>query len=114
MSISKELLSEVLEEKVLSYIIKNNEIFLQFHDYDDIINIYELAHKCKEWAKELEWTLQSGWNCRFMSKDYGHDDKGYYAILQNKDFETREFKGNREPEAIFKATQWILDNKANI
>jgi hypothetical protein len=109
--ISKELLSEVLN---LDYVeVYEIELIGSHMHYtlvleDDIIsddmtiNVHELAHKCKEWA----W------------KTYGHSgaiQAGYILgrfdamILFNGD--GYHFKGDTEPEAIFKACQWILENK---
>ena len=85
--INKELLSKVLDNevpyqvKVHKIIIKNNSLNYFYNSKDsggglfeanEYINIYELAHKCKEWAL-----------IRFLAES--------------------------EPEAIFKACQWILD-----
>ena len=50
--ISKELLSEVLKLNI-TYIERcNNSIIYKISVYDreEEVNIYELAHKCKEWA----------------------------------------------------------------
>ena len=46
----KELLSEVLEVNICYFAIRQNEVIYTYDDCDDTINIYELAHKCKEWA----------------------------------------------------------------
>lgn len=70
------------------------------------INIYELAHKCKEWAgwHDLKkwYQLQSGqfisastWECELR--------------LQDKFIDI--FQADSEPEAIFKACQYILENR---
>lgn len=108
--ISKELLKEVLKEKVIMVrTIDNNIHYTNEEPY--FINKYELAHKCKEWAKRLGWTLQSGWDCHYMAKKYGHEDKGYYSTIQNKDFKMEEFKCDSELEAIFKACEWIMEQK---
>ena len=48
--ISKELLSEVLGVQIFKCFVNNG--ICSYHDeyfYKDI-NIYELAHRCKEWA----------------------------------------------------------------
>lgn len=53
---SVELLSEVLKGEVLRCSTEElaslgaNEVFLYFDGYKQKWNIYELAHKCKEWA----------------------------------------------------------------
>lgn len=105
--ISKELLSEVLEVKVLGFtyipndkdtISSNESIFVTLKDSHPCINIHELAHKCKEWAKNKGYYLKSWIN---------DDDSGTCEILL---FGKHDAK--TEYEAIFKACQWILDNKA--
>ena len=105
--ISKELLSEVLSNK---HIINNKNdlligekeviLFSKMGSYDININIHELAHKCKEWAYESGVT-------NFLSgqSDYGRRCEFYWG------FELSEFQANTEPEAIFKACEWVLENK---
>ena len=58
-------------------------------------NIYELAHKCKEWAYNKGWALctqrefiYEGYSC-----DVCHEQDGY----------CKKFVMETEPEAIFKA-----------
>lgn len=66
-------------------------------------NIYELAHKCKEWALNLGYILYStiyGYECYIDSRSF----------IDNTPI---RFLAGSEPEAIFKACQWILDNKDN-
>ncbi len=73
--ISKELLSKVLDNevpyqvKVHKIIIKNNSLNYFYNSKDsggglfeanEYINIYELAHKCKEWALSKGYTINSG------------------------------------------------------
>ena len=61
--ISKELLSEVINKKIQHIVtdtkeihykirsdVKTTEIAVYYENRWNIINIYELAHKCKEWA----------------------------------------------------------------
>lgn len=125
--ISKELLNEVLEEEVLSvrpYISDDpfykNVIMWECRkntmEYYDTINIYELAHKCKEWAFSLGCELSS-----FKANYSGY----WFSTIKFVDVIARpisfkfvdvmarpiSFNSNKEPEAIFKACQWILDNK---
>ena len=104
--ISKELLSEVLkqETRFIRY-VANNTYEVHFEKPIRlkyiIINIYELAHKCKEWAfangyyltiynDAIDVVLQS--NCK---------------ILENVTNDTFMY----DPNLVFKACQWILDNK---
>lgn len=77
------------------------------------INIYELAHKCKEWALELEYIIESYYEAYY-------DDNKPYAIVKVF-FDGNEVWNNysneyidiwhTEPESIFKACEWILKQK---
>lgn len=119
--ISKELLSEVINIKIEDII--DLKIFgkdLKYYEKclygfccdgrlskhkDSIckhINIYELAHKCKEWSLEHDCELLS---C-IRSKDRAICD--IYSDKYNCKF---THYADTEIEAIFKACQWILDNK---
>ena len=72
------------------------------------INIYELAHKCKEFAFKQGYEIQS----RIMSND--HQKRGNCCILKVEyEYESciKIENAKTEPEAIFKACQWILENK---
>ena len=105
--ISKELLSEVLGYKV-ELVKSNNGTTLYFNKYEngDYINIHELAHKCKEWAVlkgyEIETKLYAIGTEIYSSANisYGRNMGKYIDTITTT-----------EPEAIFKACQWILDNK---
>ena len=113
MKISKELLSEVLSYK-LSYKIKVHKIIVRtdtlnyFYNIKDsygglfeanaYINVYELAFKCKEWASELGYEMESA--------TYRYNKGGYCFVstfLNNTRFEART-----EVEAIFLACEYIL------
>lgn len=104
MSISKELLSEVLEEDIVEVGSFNSpilEINVQRYSYKEWrkINIYELAHKCKEKAYDLGFDIYSDFNgadvCRIGSN---------YSIAPLHHNVT-------EVEAIIKSYEWILENK---
>jgi len=102
--ISKELLSEVFGWKIkfVNPRINDNEIsFIDYNGNTDSFNVYYVAHKCKEWA------LEQGFETRVTF------DKNYKGIWIKKRFGFAEesFMANTEPEAIFKACQWVLDNK---
>ena len=109
--ISKELLCEILEFNehwfVSTYYLEDNifnitaksKINEKAIDYLEE-NIYELAHNCKEWA--------------FNNSIYGIGstfNEAWIYEIDEDEFINVQFKGKSEPEAIFKATQWILDNK---
>ena len=92
--ITKELLSEVLGVYKIIEPYGNILVWEWDKSYSNnncSINIYELAHKCKEWALQYDYTILSS--------------KGYATISG------KVFYDKTEPEAIFKACQWILENK---
>ena len=112
--ISKELLSEVLGIRsiVMDPILEpNSKIgYLVYGSQNTVrevrnnhkqINIYELAHKCKEWAKSVYNNID------FMVYGRGQCD---LTIFTQPDDIKYNFNADTEVEAIFKACQWILDN----
>lgn len=108
--ISKELLSEVLGIGVYQSIRKDeyayNDVKLNIINTEllyNYVNIYELAHNCKLWAfangyyltiynDAIDVVLQS--NCKIL-ENVTNDNFMY------------------DPNLVFKACQWILDNKGN-
>ena len=114
--ISKELLSDVLGEDVSGVSIIGNVVNYTIEDYEteedgelvyvDIgqnINTYELAHKCKEWAYKQGLIIENFFafgdaRCRVYNTKW---EEIYKCVMDT------------ESEAIFKACQWILDNKAD-
>jgi len=105
--ISKELLSEVLGCDYCSLKYSSTTIHYEY-EFDVMwskamqknkakINIYELAHKCKEWALTEGFIIYS--SCKSASI---YKDLEYLYGASNEP---------TEPEAVFKACQWILDNK---
>ena len=122
--ISKELLSKVLgyevkevlgmlensaNKTILSYIFEDASL----NEGKRIINIYELANKCKEWALNKGYRLLSG----FDEKEYEDSPNVEYSCIVNHIYceggcrSDNNFNSYSEPEAIFKACQWILENK---
>lgn len=124
--ISKELLSEVLkqETRFIRY-VANNTYEVHFEKPIRlkyiIINIYELAHKCKEWAfYTYKISVSSFKSGSFYLKEFNQikDNSEYWVELDTASIDCEIniddsgiFKSCSEPEAIFKACQWILDNK---
>jgi hypothetical protein len=106
--ISKELLSEVMGIHIYGRkkVAQTSIIRYEFDDIgerrDGSINTYELMHLCKEWALLNDYSCMSrprlfgGWLSELMG-DYGVEDT--------------QFDADSEPEAVFKACQWILENK---
>ena len=119
--INKELLSKVLDNevpyqvKVHKIIIKNNSLNYFYNSKDSVgglfeaneyINIYELAHKCKEWALSKGYVLFS--KIRLNSSLASC----YFDAMGKHDYEDdyhNDFRAETESEAIFRACQWILD-----
>ena len=107
--ISKELLSEVLKLNI-TYIERcNNSIIYKISVYDreEEVNIYELAYKCKEWALENGYVINSG---ATTSNDWCST---IYKVIKENPYikELSHTWEQTEVESIFKACQWILDNK---
>ena len=104
--ISKELLSEVLNEVCPIVEIKkfkNNNLLIKYQNqYQKTINIYELAHMCKEWA------LKNGYKLH----DYAHS---IVIVNLNMNIEYSviddNFNNVYDVERFFKACEWILENK---
>lgn len=110
--ISKELLSEIYAFKVQRIIdIGIDDVTYQI-DFNglrrgrkyDIINIYELAHKCKEWAYNKGYCILSS----FAYTQLENDDE---QIMLTFGTRFQDIEVNSEAEAIFKACQWILENE---
>ena len=93
---SKELVSAVLGEEVKSVELWKENSIRYFAPKDYIINIYELAHKCKEWSKDEVYYLESGYINGAVCRVY----------LDLEDMKI--FWADTEPEAVFKACEWIL------
>ena len=95
--ISKELLNEVLNDEVGDYFYYNdNLLWFEQDGKEYIINIYEFAHKCKEWALNKN---------KCLSSTPYHKRLYVCTILGDEMFES-----DTEVEAIFKACQYIMEN----
>ena len=128
--ISKELLSEVLHGgRIIIKYLENMENCLEYISYCSInemngtkynenlpdnyyvvkadrwqeINIYELAHKCKEWA------FNKGGIDITSGKRLGLD--GWECLVFIGVIPCDCYEAETEPEAIFKACEWILENR---
>lgn len=136
--ITKDLLSMVLNEEVVSSEqVSLSEINIGFKDNTaDSINIYELAHKCKEWAYKVilkhklipyikagmdNYTkplkVESGkskYDTTLYRRQVSKPENGEYYYCSFTIFDAdleHYFTAKSAPEAIFKACQWILSNK---
>ena len=81
--ISKALLSEVLKETIREVYkigsnsnFKQNTLLFKLYGSGELchINIYELAHKCKEWAFEFRFDNKPT-NNRYYKQRSGYEDK---------------------------------------
>ena len=116
--ISKELLSNIFGFKIRkinqSILDGNLYYYKEFYKCKSKINIYALAHKCKEWAikqsnKENKITyieITQIYTIFYKSKDkvscYIH-----YFYEDKKSGAGKEFIADTESEAIFEACEWI-------
>ena len=104
--INKKLLSEVLGLNVYGFRTEENTIIVDHENGMPLIsnkhiNIHELAHKCKEWVHNKGILISSG------VSEFGTR----FCYLTSGDKQEPPFIADTEPEAIFKACQWILDNE---
>jgi len=90
--------------KGIEYIIKNYESEeddeLVYIDFKSYINIYELAHKCKEWAYTKNYHL----NCK-KEGDF------WFCYCENLITDGYDYVSKYKysgPEAIFEAAEWVL------
>ena len=131
--ISKKLLCSVLQNNRVSSdgykqsddnLIHFNCVYGNAPDdyYDEVecINIYELAHMCKEWAKDQKicgqlphvYLIDSGLEKKSDEPcGRGYKIKCAAWFAYNIVGDIKYFYAATEPEAVFKACQWILDNK---
>ncbi len=112
--ISKELLSEVLGLNVVytESCEHRDGIIGIWTDINtkpiEEINIYKFAFKCKKWAENKGYIIFSkNKECLIYSIDEVYDV--IECLNQYEDY----FEADTECEAIFKACEWILKNKAN-
>ena len=111
MIISEELLNEVLNYDVKLSNIKIDGSSVIFNVGDRLImssiNIYEVIHRCKKWVVSKGGEITSGY--------IEDDEPGWYCYASldpHPYMETGITKTeNTELEAVFKAAQWILENK---
>lgn len=110
---NEELLSEVLNLKICiddtHPYIQSNMLVYDVLDNDEIntnnINIYELAHKCKEWLLDNGYYIKiSPFKVELFEKDTNCFMRDFYSPIQSKSI---PYDIKREIQAC----QWILDNK---
>jgi hypothetical protein len=97
------LLSEVLGIEILSVkeVKQTSIIRYKFNAIGEIrdssINIYELAHLCKEWAYNRKYSLLT----KLTNKS---------ALCEIEDID-KTFIGYSEPDSIFNACEWLREYK---
>ena len=115
--ISKELLSIIKSEELsivnadfISCKLKNKEIVIKCKYLHTKLtptfyyNIYELAHKCKEWASINSYALESSVHMQPKRSSVA----GCQIHWRYETEDLPYFEAGSEPEAIFAACQWIL------
>ena len=116
---SKELLSAVYggatdpNERIDGININGNtvEIFYSEPEYgEDVeeINIYELAHKVKEWALKQGYRIASQLIERGITIDIGMNG---FAVVHTCNREVNKEREDTEPEAVFAAGEWVLNQQ---
>jgi len=110
--VSNELLSAVLDVDSDWFIdditIRDSLVIIDYGQYDgnfdkDVFNIYELAHKCKEWANG------NGADITSTNRQGIYSNKALALVDVDWRPDEREIvEATTEPEAIFKACEWIL------
>lgn len=108
---SKELISEVLSKEVEEerFIDSNSLTYVNSGIYEDI-NIYELAHKCREWALSEGYIIEVGVHPT-IKKDRSDRDYFYKITTDRGQRLISKFVEiiKTEPEAVFKACELVLE-----
>lgn len=113
MKISKELLSEIMQLGILE-VGEVDDCYLSFNYYilddDNIkacINVYELAHKCKEWIINKGYVLKL---CYVLENDTRELCFIETTLLKSNQYSSDyyDMDSKTEVEAVIKASEWIL------
>lgn len=117
MEISKELIIKVMDIKYPFSDIQLNSNILSWWREDVFfeermkINIYEFAFKCKEWALDKGYTIESHTNRSFISK-YNSEYFSVAKIFKETDsMRINTIDESTEIKAIIKACEWILEQQ---
>ena len=126
LEVSKELLSEVLNLKIVSHGLLNklnNSFDITYMPLEDDpytrsmhIDINDFFFKCKEWAMNKGYQIISGLS---DEQAYRKQDEKAYAQIRyytedefcNGEYEELYFMANTEIEAVFKASEYILKER---
>ena len=113
LKISKELFNEATNSKCHEVFIKDEFIIAHSNLGMKMVNIYEFAFMCKEWAMNKGYQIISG-----LSDEpaYRKQDEKAYAQLRyyiedengNGEYEDKYFMANTEIEAVVKVSEYIL------
>ena len=117
--ISKELLSIIMCAKIERFRILNNiaHIYYINDEQEYFISVYELSYRCREWARNNNYEVSA---CKpIVQDDEGKAVINYWYKAYIHKFELGTYSGpeqilkfdvncSSEPEAIFKACEWIL------
>ena len=116
LEVSKELFNEATNSKCHEVFIKDEFIIAHSNLGMKMVNIYEFAFMCKEWAMGKGYQIISG-----LSDEpaYRNQDEKAYAQLRyytedefgNGEYEELYFMANTEIEAVFKASEYILKER---
>ncbi len=107
--ISKELVGAVLNTEVTQVSIDGNKIRYNEHY---VINTSEFGDKCKEWIFDQGYdNVNSGYNAGVRSgrKMITCNIKKFSGFMKKNDL---DFDADTEPEAIFKAAEWVLKEQS--
>lgn len=110
---SKELLREVLESKLENgsidryYFTENDSRNLLRIILTDDINIYELAHKCKEWAFSKGYTVET---YKKIKQERPITFIKIYCNNSNRYIKEYELAKTETFEADIRACEWIVEN----
>ena len=111
---SKELLSAVFDEYIVEVYEASGNIY--YHSSEDEIsrekdrkiNIYELAHKVKEWALKQGYRIASQLIERGITIDIGMNG---FAVVHTCNREVNKEREDTELEAVFAAGEWVLNQQ---
>ena len=113
--ISKILLEEILGFKVLDFYTTDYYLYYSLigcravddcEEAEETINIYELAYKSKKWAFRKGWLFQVRTGSTLSAIDIFNS--------KNQELSMRtQITADSEPEAIFKASEWVLKEEQN-
>lgn len=115
--ISRELFDNVFEGCVFNY-VKDNVIhysqpcvIMEGSWVESETNINDFFFDCKEWAFRQGYIISSG-----LTPVLGVNKDGWAEVFSSStplEGKLHTFKQLSEPEAVFKACEWILEYKEN-